>query len=160
MQPTHDVEITIDGGANRVRGVAGGATVIWVRDDSSDDCWIVAAEVLVMIPGEARAAVAEAWGCNAALQLLMGTGSQSGCAQIVGDNFAVVRFLLSQGTLRQPHLEAVLDITGNRVSMGHWRLACEAVRQRWNHAADRVATFAKGKALDAPESRRMAIGGR
>ena len=96
-----------------------------------------------------RAPVAEAWGGNAALQLLMGSGYQFRHAKIVGDNLVVVRLLAWQGTIMQPHVEFALDSAINRVSMGHWRLACEAVWRRWNRAADSVAVAAKRMAIDA-----------
>ena len=91
----------------------------------------------VALPDEHRSPVAEAWGANAALQLLLrGPDMWPRTARVVGDNLAAVRYCAAQGRLHSPDIQGVLDSVLGRVLLGGWRLTWEAVRRRWNRRAD------------------------
>ena len=67
-------------------------------------------------------------------------------ARISGDNLAVVRFCASHGRLTRPHLHGPLDAPLNAVTWAGWQIDWNAVRRRFNRAADSLAMIGRNKA--------------
>ena len=97
-------------GAWEVRGrrVAGAGAVLWSIEPSTGVVVLVA-DSLIALPGVQCSQTAEAWGACAALDLLGRTSSARRCARVCGDNLAVVRFGASQGRLRRPEVQCILE---------------------------------------------------
>ena len=135
-------ELTFDGGARPCPGgrVAGAGAVLWGPPGPEGRQAI--ARILVAMPGEQHAQIAEARAAAAGLDLLLSQSPDTRYAAVAGDNLAVVRFCCAQGRLRQPAMHQLLD---PRLSTAHergWVLDWQAVRRRLNCEADEVATMA------------------
>ena len=85
---------------------------------------------------------AEAWGGHLALDLLADCSASPREARLGGDNLAIVRFIASNGKLKEPRLRLILDHSLDRAQAIGWRLECVAIRRRFNKGADRAATTA------------------
>ena len=99
------------------------------------------------LPACDNAQVAEAWGLRLALGLLVECRGAGRLATVVGDNLAVIRYGASQGHLRRPHMQGLLEAPLARAALGAWAIAWFAVRRCFNAAADSVATEAVLEAL-------------
>ena len=104
------MEMTFDGGAREVNGrrVAGVGAVLWMIDGSTGGMRMIARAV-IGLPGEAHAQVAEAYGCRVGLRMLMGTQCRIRAARVAGDNLNVVRYCASEGRIRRPHIQELLE---------------------------------------------------
>ena len=143
------LDVTFDGGASASPHCAGSGAVLWAMHPDSGD-WLVAAVVAIALPGEHRAPVSEAWAAHAAIVALM-SWRGARIARVSGDNLAVVRYCNSQGGLMQ-HLQAILDGPVTALAVAGWDVEWQAVRRKWNVAADAAATLAKRSALSLSRS--------
>ena len=144
----YDFVVTFDGGARDLGGrVAGAGACLWGGTDHLGDRPPVA-HAIVALPDDRHAQVAEAWGCAAAIMLVLKHVSRTSRVLFVGDNLAVVRFAAAQGTLRQPSMAGPLHTFLSKLSLTGHLTAWVAVRRRHNKAADALAT--RG-VLDAAE---------
>ena len=100
---------------------------------------LVAAAV-VALPWSATAQLAEAFGCRAALRLLLRYGKSAGRARVVGDNLAVVRYCAGSARLRARPQQALLEEALGGAGARGWLLDWQAVRRNLNSMADRHAT--------------------
>ena len=57
------------------------------------------ARVVIGLPEQAHAQVAEAYGCRVGLQMLA----------VAGGNLIVVRYYASEGRIRRPHIQELLE---------------------------------------------------
>ena len=60
---------------------------------------ILVARVVIGLPGQAHAQVAEAYGCRVGLQMLTDTRRRLRAARVAGDNLNVIRDCASEGRL-------------------------------------------------------------
>ena len=74
-----------------------------------------------------------------AMSLLLGCPHSDRRARVCGDSLAVFRHCASQGRLRRPAMQAVLEPALARVCTGAWRVTWRAIRRRLNMAADACA---------------------
>ena len=98
------------------------------------------ASASMALPEVSDSQVAEAWGAHLAALLLRERPDGERRVRISGDNLAVVRHCASQGRLRRPCAQAVLEPVLARLASGGWRVSWQAVRRRSNMAADAEAT--------------------
>ncbi len=140
------LEVTFDGGARCISGlrVAGAGAVLWGPEDLHGNRKRVV-DARVALPGVRYAQVAEAWGLRIGIGLLLShrATSKGPCrALITGDNLGVVRYGASQGRLRKPEMQGLLEGPLGELALGRWDLSWLAVRRRFNKAADEQATKA------------------
>ena len=100
----------------------------------------ILAHTEVALPGEEHAQVAEAWGCHAALHLLLHLRPVHRQARVSGDNLAVVRYGAGMARLRRPAMQGLLGPSISQLECAGWTLDWRAVRRRLNTAADAIAT--------------------
>ena len=98
------------------------------------------AAAIVAVPWNASAQLAEAFGCRAALQLLLRYGEAAGRARVVGDNLAVVRYCAGTARLRAGPQQALLEDALGEICGRGWQLDWQAVRRHLNTLADRHST--------------------
>ena len=91
------------------------------------------------LPGVAEAAVAEAFGCTAALALLEEIQPSFRAARVIGDNPLVVRHGAALGRIRHVRAEALMAGALSRASAGGWALQWTLVGRDSNRAADGAA---------------------
>ena len=109
------------------------------------------ARAAIGLPGQAHAQVAEAYGCMIRLQMLADTRCHLRAARAAGDNLNVACYCASEGRLRRPHIQELLEGPLGVVAARGWTLSWTAIRRRLNGAAD--ATTTEGVFLAA----RMAV---
>ena len=146
-----DFVVTFDGGARDLDGrVAGAGACLWGNMEQYGDRRPLA-HAFVALPDEQHAQVAEAWGCAAAIKILMAHANCSSRILFAGDNLAVVRFAAAQGFLKRPSMAGPLHTYLSRLSLTGHLSTWIAVRRRHNKAADALATHALSLALDLRE---------
>ena len=106
------------------------------------------ARVLVAMPGEQHAQIAEARAAAAGLDLLLSQTPACRQAALAGDNLAVVRYCCGYGRLRRPAMQQLLDPRLGAARERGWVLEWQAVRRRLNCEADEAATVAVRWAAD------------
>ena len=134
-------EVTFDGSADG--RVAGAGATLWGHHLGGGSP-VCLARARAAIPWPASAQVAEAVGCRLALSLLTALRPERRAARVVGDNLVVVRYGAGTARLRQPELQAHLELGLGRALSAGWRLLWCAVRRRLNQAA--YALAAEGRA--------------
>ena len=90
--------------------------------------------------GEAHAQVAEAYGCRVGLRMLMVVQCGTRASRVAGDNLNVVRDCASEGRIRRPHIQELLEGPFGDCAARGWALSWAAVRRTENEAADSAAT--------------------
>ena len=138
-----NVEITWDGGAKEVDGVrvAGAAAILWGPSDRSGDRNPIAI-ASVSLPGQQWAPIAESYGLRLAVSLLLECSASPKTARMVGDNLAIVRYAASQGRLKHPSMQMVLDEPLKDLVSSGWETCWFAVRSKVNAAAHACANEA------------------
>ena len=137
------LEVSLDGGARNFgdhpKGAGAGAT-LWHHPPDGGAPTLLASCVLAM-PDVDNAWIAAASGCRAALALLAATQGGRGCAaQIVGNNLAVIRYVVGNSRFRRLVLQARLEQRLGPLAATGCSLSWQAVRRRLDKAADRLAT--------------------
>ena len=104
------IEMAFDGGAREINGrrVAGAGAVLWMFDGCAGRMRLVGRAV-IGLPGEAHAQVAKAYGCKVGLRMLMDMQCGTRAARVAGDNLNVVRDCASEGRIRRPHIQELLE---------------------------------------------------
>ena len=95
---------------------------------------------VIGLPGKAHAQVAEAYECRIGLKMILEVQCEIRAARAAGDNLNVVRYCASEGRIRKPCIQELLEgPLGDRAVRG-WAMNWAAVRRRENEAADEAAT--------------------
>ena len=95
---------------------------------------------VIGLPGEAHAQVAEAYGCRFGQRMLLDIRCGMRAARVAGDNLNVVRYCASEGRIRKPHIQELLEGPLGDCAARGWTVNWAAVRRRENEAADEAAT--------------------
>ena len=95
---------------------------------------------VIGLHGESHAQATEAYGCRVGLRLLLDIRSGTRVTRVAGDNFNVVRYCASEGRIRKPHIQDLLEGPLGDCAARGWAVNWAAVRRRENEAADGAAT--------------------
>ena len=105
----------------------------------------IGARMSVTLPGARDPALAEAWGCRAALELLLSLQGAPRVARIVGDNLLVVRFGAG-GRLRHAEAHGLLEPCLARACAAGRTIRWVAVPREFNSVADGAAVASAHRA--------------
>jgi hypothetical protein len=142
------VQVSFDGGTKD--GSSGAAAVLWLRQGR--DQWEKTATASLPLPSESNSQVAEAWGLKLAIHLLIHSGASPKWGRTIGDCLSVVRYGASQGLLRRPEVQTVLEPSLNQLAAAGWVLEWIAVHGRHNTCAHDLATQARKDAKALAEA--------
>jgi hypothetical protein len=142
------VQVSFDGGTKD--GSSGAAAVLWLREGR--DQWLKAATATLPLPKENSSQVAEAWGLKLAIYLLIHSGASPKWGRTIGDCLSVVRYGASQGLLRKPEVQSVLEPSLHQLAAAGWVLEWIAVHGRHNSCAHELATQARKDAKALAEA--------
>ena len=98
------------------------------------------ASLVIAIPQPITAQVAEVTGCRGALGLLPQIGARHTSARVVGDNLGAIRYGAGNSRFRRLPLFAQMEHALRQSYLEGWDLTWQAVRRRFNQAADALAT--------------------
>ena len=121
-----------------LRRVAGAGAIVWGADIVGEGRRVIARAV-IGLPGQAHAQIAETYGCRKGLKMPADTQCRLRAARIAGGNLNVVRYCGSEGRLKRPQIQDLLDGPLGDIAARGWALSWTAIRRRLDGAAD-VAT--------------------
>ena len=125
----------------------GAAAIMWSPRDSHGRRRVIA-RASAAIPTAGSATLAEAWGLGIGLDLVIDSGGnmQERRVAIYGDNLAVIRFAAGTGHIKDAHAHALLADPLARLRAAGRTASWQAVRRRFNKAADADASAARDRA--------------
>ena len=88
--------------------VAGAGAILWKFKGETGNM-VMMRRAVIGLPGEAHAQVAEAYGCRAGLRMLLDIRCEVRAARVAGDNLNVVRYCASEGRIRKPLVQELLE---------------------------------------------------
>ena len=96
--------------------------------------------MIIAIPRSITAQLAEVTGCRGALGVLTRAHIPVSAARVAGDNLGTIRYGAGSSRFRQLSLYSQMEQALSHAQQHGWLLSWQAVRRRFNEAADELAT--------------------
>ena len=96
--------------------------------------------MVIAIPRSITAQLAEVTGCRGAFSLLPAAHIPASSARVAGDNLGTIRYGAGSYRFRQLSLYSQMEQALSHAQQHGWLLSWQAVRRRFNEAADELAT--------------------